>query len=376
MAKVSDVIDGAEATEQLATPQLPDRAAKDTGTSRERNAAAVDEALTNAENGVVEDDATPTGDPTAEEIRSEVGTAAEGLTDVELLAEWKKAQDEPAKPIELDVPMFDVAGNKVSDLTKVSVADLLSGKVQFGYTAMGKEQRKALKDVLRTASNGHYNEHKYTTATSERDQIRTKYQAIETEHKAWAADRVIWDKVLAAANAGNVAPLQELLTKYNEAIGTLPEAPAAGATDNTAELDGQRYYYDTIVPEGNRIAEQYGAKAEEVNQAALFLMQQEGEFLTPQKIENILKYEVPALLEKHGYNANGTPAKADPVSTELETLRKENQSLKATKTNERTAALRAKMRKAPPAGGGHTAGAGESMPDFKNRQEMKEWISK
>src|SRR5437867_12587112 len=76
-------------------------------------------------------------EPTADDLRRIAGAEAEGMTDEELLAEYEKAKagdgesaEDVAKAFNVDY-LYDAQGNKIADLTKVSVNDLLSGKVQI-----------------------------------------------------------------------------------------------------------------------------------------------------------------------------------------------------------------------------------------------------
>lgn len=371
MAKVLDL--ELEEEQQTDLPELGSDK-----TSKDRHAGLLDEVAGEAENIPVEE----TTEPSVEEIKAlvekEQPGATDGLTDEEVLAEWKKANEPEAfKP---DFPLYDDKGQPVTDFAKVTLEDFLTGKYTIGYNAMDKEQRKNFSELRRMASNGHYNEAKYTTATSERDQIRQRYQSLDTEHKQWAGERQTWISVLTQAASGNIAPLQKVVDDFAKEAGKLPE-PMVEQPEVNRELEeaGQQFILNTVLPTSYDLARKYGhGNPAEIRDVALHLMQQEGEFLTNEKINMILQYELPRLLEEKGYSANGTTAipqadgNSDPLKSELASLKQQVQELTAKKANDRMASLRGK--KAPPAGGGGTQGSGETMPNFKSREDYKKWM--
>lgn len=386
MAKASDVLD-VEDGEELDVQPVAEHA----GGAGDHE-SIVDGAYAEGEaDALFEEIAAQEGEPTADDLRKIAGEDAEGLTDEQLLAEYAKAVagqsadgeeavDADTKINELPFPVYDANGNKITS-DKLTLGDLLSGKVQIGYNAMGKEQRKTLTDLLRVAANGHYNENKMNTLMSERAQIAAKLSEMRKEHEAWGSDRKIWDQVLNAYANGNAEPLKKLIQAYTSELGKMP---ANAPVDNTAqerelEAAGQRFILDTIVPAATKMASDYGANATEITNAILHAIQQEPvEFLTREKIADIINYEIPSLLEQNGYArgaaaAPTTPA-ADPMAAKVAALEKQLQELTAGKANAATAAIRQRSRTAPAAGGGSTPSAGDSMPNLKSREDMKKWM--
>lgn len=382
MAKVSDVIDVERTTGEPVTT-LPERG---TGTHEDIKSEAYAEGELEA---TIDEIASMEGELTADDLRRVGGADAEGLTDEELLQAYKRAEaahgrlgdtgtDEATKPLELPFPVYDAQGNKV-DPTTLTLEDLVSGKVQIGYNAMGKEQRKAFNDILRVAANGHLNESKMATTLAERNQSVEKLRAVQTEHEAWAKDRKSWTQVLDAAANGNVKPLEVLIRKYAEELGRGPTetATAPGQDDQAMEQAGHQYFMQQILPITNQIAQDYGADASEVANAVLEAIQNEpSEFFTKEKLDGILQYDLPALLEQNGYSRNGSaPVQGQPDLAEtVAGLQKEILALKAGSVNATTAAVRGRNRNAPPAGGGSVGTAGDSAPSFKNREQMKKWL--
>lgn len=318
---------------------------------------------------------------TAESLRASLGDIAEGLTDEELMAEWDKANGGTAgeaTPFTLPngLKLYGEDGKEIAGLDKLTLAQLFNDKVQFGYNALGKEQKKALGEVFRNASLGHYNEQKMQTLAQERAKAYEMYQGIKTEHDAWAQDRQVWLSVLTAASQGNIEPLKQLLKAYGEAGNQGPQHTES-TIDPRQEAEYDQAGMNWVTTEANRIAEQYGANPLEIAQAIVYLANQEPkEFLTQEKLTAIVQYEIPALLERYNYSQkNGdTVANGTPATDEVAALKKQVAELMADKQNASTQKVRDRTKKIPAAGGGRTAGAGDSVPTFKSREQYKRWI--
>lgn len=384
VAKVSDVLDADEQLEpttslpEHAGGAAPGRAAIREAAFEEATGEAAEEQpaeLTEEDVNALVDELAQKDEVTADDLRQLAGAEAEGMSDEELLAAYAKAEKAEAAP-ELPFPVYDAQGNKI-DPTKLTLEDLLSGKVQIGYQAMGKEQRKALTDLLRVASNGHYNEHKMASVLAERAHAFEQLQKLRGEHDTWAKDRQAINKALEAAINGNAEPLQRLIVAYQQALGQSPmEAPTDDAAMREAEAAGQQFFMTTIVPSAYKLAQEYGADAQEVTNAVMGLIQQEpAEFLTREKIDAILQYEVPRMLEDAGYARNGQAAPAvDPRDERIAALEKTVLELKAGTVNKATQQVRERARRAPAAGGGSVSSAGEAAPAMKSREDMKKWL--
>lgn len=336
---------------------------------------------------------------TADQLRSALGDVAADLTDEELLAEWKKAQtaetgdatttDDDEKPetpvaeaLKLEgFKLYDAEGKEIADLTKVSAADLLSGKIQIGYNALSKEQRKNLRDLTRVASLGHYNEKVLLDTRGERQQAVQRALAAEAKVTEFGNIQRTWDAALTALVNGNPEPIQRLALAYQQALaqGGNPAPGRPDASPQNAEEDavGQQFFQEHMAPRAQELATQYGGNAIEIAQYMLWLCEQEGDFLTPEKIQAIMLYEMPAILESKGYSSNGKPAAlpqgdGDPRDAKIAALEKRLSGLEAGKANTTTQRLREK-KKAPPAGGGSTPGA-VSVPEMKTREDMKRFL--
>ncbi len=331
---------------------------------------------------------------TVEDLRKIPG--AEDMTDAQIISEWNKAVAQASgqtgqtgqvaadgQTVKLPFPVFDDKGNKIEALEKISVADLFNGKIKLGYNANGKEQQKTLAETLRNASMGHFNEQKYNTALAERNQVFTKAGELEKQVAQFTDERKVWDAALTALAMGNIEPMKRLAQAYQTALTQTPQATpgmipiSQVQAEQEQAANGQRFINEVVVPNAMEIAKKYDADPKEVAGAIETLIRRDLGFLTKEKIEQIIQYEVPALFEANGYTANATPAgqaQAPDKVAELEKTVAALQSRIAAGANQSTQQTRAKQKKAPPAGSGATPGAGDSMPNFKSRAAMKAWM--
>jgi hypothetical protein len=336
-------------------------------------------------------------DLTIEDLRRIPG--AEGMSDEKIKAGWDKAQAEAArlaaggKPGEagtdefkLPFPVYDAQGNKIDALDKISLRDLFEGKLQVGYQALGKEQRKTLTEALRNASQGHWNEQKYTTTLQERNTMAQQVAELQKQVSGFGDQRKVWDSALTALAMGNAEPMKKLAQAYQTALTQMPTATPGmvSITDVQAEQRkveaGWQFINDTINPAAMDIAKRYDADPKEVVGAIRYFIEREPpQFLTKEKIESILNYEVPMAFEANGYTANGaerataSPAAPDKITTLEQTVAALQKRI-ADGANQSTQQVRDKGKKAPPVGGGSTPGAGDSMPSFKSRSQMQAWL--
>lgn len=334
---------------------------------------------------------------TAAELRGALGDTAEGLTDEELVAEWQKAvaaksgeaesveegeeEEVPAQePVKLEgFKLYNEKGEEIADPAKVSIVDLLTGKVQVGYTALKGEQRKNLRDLARVASLGHYNEKIVVDLRTERAQAMQRAAAAEAKAAEHLSIQRQWDAALTALVNGNAEPIQRLAAIYQQKLaqgGTTAAEQPTGQQDAEYDAIGQQVFNEHVVPRAQELATQYGANAIEVAQYILYLCEQEGEFLTPAKVEAILQYEMPAILEQtYGSASSVVTPKEDPRDAKIAALEKQMAELTATTKNAATERLRNKNKKAPPVGSGSTPSGGETIPEgaLKSRQAYKDW---
>lgn len=345
--------------------------------AREGEEAAIFEQLKDAE------------DVTVSDLRRVAGADAEGLTDEQLSEMWAKAQEQAAgaknAPAESPFPLYNEKGEKL-DLKNLTVADLLSGKAHIAYQALGKEQRKALKDLVRTAANGHYNEQVTGGLRADVQQMTQRFQEANTKVAQYETDRGLWTGALEAAARGDVSKINAMIKAYAD---ELMKGPAAAASQPAPEVQsaqletaGLRVWHEQIVPEINRVAEAYGLPATGRDEAVKIVqwhLNQQSAFLTPERVKRILDLDLPAAIEAAGYERkSGVTAFQQPPadSAELAKLRAENLELKAGKANDKMQQLRDKRRAAPPAGRGAADAIGEKMPSaaLKDRDSMKKWL--
>lgn len=375
---------------------IPDKAA---GVTQDRQSIR-DSALEDAGNeasrsSAIDDLASKDGEITIEDLKKLPGS--EGMTDEQLKAEWDKAvsaekgnadQQEDEKAFKLPFPIYDKDGNKVEALEKISVRDLLEGKLQLSYQAMGKEQRKTLTEALRNASLGHWNEQKYNTTVEERNRVAQDLAKANTTLEKHSTERKVWDSALTALAMGNIEPMRQLAAAYQQKLTEVPQNTPGMVSVSSVEAEraevaaGNQFIQDTIIPAGVDIATRYGADPKEVLGAIEFFLKREPmQFLTREKIDSILKYDVPNVLEENGYTPNGqrssTGIKPAGQTNEIDELKRTVaalQSSMAEKKNQTVQNVRERTKKIPPSGGGATPGAGDSMPSFKSRSQMKAWM--
>lgn len=387
-----DVLEGQEQEVQSESQVTPQEPVSEPAPTRDD---LFNEALNEGVEESVLNDLAAKEELTISDLRQIPGS--EELTDEELMAQWKEieaqeagsGEEEEVEAYKLPFPIYDAEGNKVDALEKINLRDLLDGKLQVGYSALGKEQRKTLSETLRNASLGHFNEQKYNTALTERNQIFERYQAADKQLKQYTEERKVWDAALTALAMGNIKPMEQIAKAYQAALMQQPQVPQAGMVPISQVQEEQEqiargieYINGTIIPKGYEIAQQYGANPTEVVNAIKWYLEQEpAEFLTREKIESIINYEIPSLLERNGYNASGqvqvNTNTQQTSNNEVEELKKQVAALQSTiaqTSNKRTEQVRSKQTKIPPAGGGATPSAGDSVPSFKNRNQMKAYM--
>lgn len=371
---------------------------------KEQIEAEIEQAAAGALEESVIDELAEKPDLTIEDLRRLPG--ADKLTDEQIEAQWKAAQataggdkgnagaaetktgeEAQDQTVKLPFPVYDAQGNKIP-ADKVTVQGLLDGSLLIGYSALDKEQRKALTDVIRTASNGHWNEKKFQTAVDERNRAAAAQTQLEAKVREFEAAQKTWDAALTAFSLGNPEPMKALIGAFQKAIqaqpaaapGMIPIEQAKAAAEQ--ERLGYQVHTEYIVPKAMEIAQRYGAKFEEVLGAVRWYVEHEPpQFFSREKLDAILQHEVPQLFESHGYvaknDAGAKGAEGTGGAGEVEELRKQVAALQASiaeRKNAQVQQVRDRQKKAPPAGSGATPGAGDGMPSFKNRAQMKAWL--
>lgn len=347
------------------------------------------EAMADGEADAVIEELSSKESVTIADLRRIPGT--DKLSDTDLTAMWARYQkgdgqeekvkeEVKAEPVKRGYKIYDDKGSEVVDLSKLTAEQFLAMK--FGYQALDKEQKKSFEELVRNASLGHYNESKQSQLIAERNKILEQLKKLEPEHKQFSGERQQLAKALEAFARGDDKPIKKLAADYVAAMSAQP-ATVAEDPQEALELEraGMTFYYETLIPQAYGLAQEYGANPQEVAKAIQFYLEQEPEqFRTREKYEAIIKYEVPQLLESNGYARKGEVGKAevkpetDPRDAKIAELEKKLNGLSTTVERTSTRTFGKKAKSAPGAGGGITAPAGETMPSFKNREEMKAWL--
>lgn len=355
------------------------------GTSMSRE-AMMDEAFAEGEEKMVLDELAAKEEVTAEDLRRLPGT--EEYDDRQLMEIWKQYNAEQTKstetPVEAwkpNIPVFGQDGKAVEDFSKLSLQDLFEGKVKLGYNANKQEQQRALSEIIRIAQFGHHNEQKYAGILAERNQINERLTQVAKENEEFKSQRQVWDSALMALTQGNVEPIKQLVQAYNQKLTQTQPQQQGMTPENYQEemqlvLAGQQFVNNFIIPKANELATTFGAKSEEIQNVIRHFVENEGEFLTKEKLDSFIEYDIPNLLISNGYQPNGTKQTAvTQKNNEVEELKQQLLALQeqiAGKHNSTVTNLR--TRKFPSPGGGNVPGAGDSMPDFKSRQDMKRFL--
>jgi hypothetical protein len=352
------------------------------------------------EEAVISELADKPGELTIDDLRKLPG--ADDYTDEQLQAEWAKAvaaaggsqaqaqtgeQQQTDQTFKLPFPVYDQQGNKIDALEKISLRDLFDGKLQIGYKALDQEQRKTLAEVIRNASLGHWNERQYQTTLGERNQAATRASELERQVQQFTSERQVWDAALTALAMGNAAPMRALADAFQKAIQQAPSAAPGMMSveqvrrDQEDQARGFEAIQNYVYPKAIEISQKYGAKLEEVTGAIRWYIEHEPpQFFSKEKLDQIIQYQVPQLFESHGYKASEGGSEQTQTTQQPDRVAQLEQQLTALQSriagtaNASTQQTREKTKKAPPAGGGSTPGAGDSMPSFKSRSQMKAYM--
>ena len=306
-----------------------------------------------------------------EDIRKLPGS--DKYTDAQLEEMWEKAVNATStKPSARSFKVFKEDA-ELEALTGLTAEELLS-TLKFGYNANGKEQRKTFEELVRTAQMGHYQESRLARVLADRNTSYEKATTLEQKNAEYEAERKMWGYAMSQHVQGNDAPLQQLIEAFRKVESAPPEMPQAQQqqTDYEREMAGQKVYYEVVVPTAYKLAQSYGANPQEVVKAIeQYVNNEPAEFMNEERFAAILQQDIPFLLEQNGYTRSNA-ATAPKQETEVEKLKKELATLKAEKQN--NVVRSTKLRKSPPSGNGTVPSAGETMPEIKTRQQMKDYL--
>ena len=343
------------------------------------------------------------GEVTVADLRQLPGT--QGMSDEQLQAMWNEAQapkgqprdqqgrftkaEQEAQAAAAGATAADVKrawkaltaeGVEVADLSKMTASELLA--LQFEYQANGKPQRKSFDEVVRNAQLGHYNAERYEQVTRERNISLERAREFEQKYSAAAADKQTWVNALAAAAQGKYEPMQALLDAYIEAIGKPADARPSEEMVPRSQIEAQaaadRVWTQQIVPRATQIAEQYSIPQADVEQGIEILLAHEPqEFLTAQRLEQILTHELPMHIERaRAEGAIAAPAApvADPRDTEIAELKRQLAATQAGQHNKAIEHVHKRRAAAPPAAT-PVSGQGKDMPQFDGAAGAREWLN-
>lgn len=323
-------------------------------------------------------------DITLTDLRTLPGT--EGFTDAQLQEMWDEVQGTKATPV-ADAKAIARAWKvyngdaEVTDLTKMTAAEFVE-KMKHEYTANGKQHRKTYDELVRNASQGHFNAERNATLQRERQTAYESWKREEARANQLDTDKQTWNTALVAATRGDLKPLQTLVDAFQTALA----APAPAASTETemvsreqVERDraGQRVYNEAIMPKAQEMATKYGIDAEQIAQGIMMLVANEPpEFFTAQRLQEIVNEEIPAhieaMLAEKGITAP-TPA-ADPRDAEIASL-KAQLAGSTTAHNSRVAQVHATRKGAPPAAAALPAsGNALETPNFESANDARKWL--
>src|SRR4029077_20287578 len=165
----------------------------------------------------------------------------------------------------------------------------------------------------------------------------------------FAGERKVWGAALTALAMGNPAPMKALAEAYQKALTTMGAGTAPGKVtveQGRAQQEqverGTQYRDQVLYPAANDIAKRYEANPQEVyNVIKWFIEQEPAQFLTHEKIQRIIAYDVPALFEANGYSPAGTQTAPVQQTNEVEELKKTVAALQASIAGQKNAATQA-----------------------------------
>lgn len=323
------------------------------------------------------------------ELRTLPGAA--GLDDATLQQMWDEARGTPkadANAPAAKTPTNAVAraykifvgDAEVTDLSKITLEDVLSGKAQVEYQANNKAQRKTWDETIRNAKLGHYNAERTTQLTTERNDAFQRARDLQAQSETQAGQIRAVAKAFDAALRNDFAPLQKIIEEYNEALGAEPTASASDPNAETAqhEATGRQVYDGYVMPEATKLAQRFGLDAAKIAEAIMYKVQSEPpESATPARLQQIVEVEMPMHLEDY---ARDNPVQADPRDTkiaELTAALAKSQGGAADTHNSHVAAVHARRAASPPAAPSLPAHSGASDdPSLESVEDAKEWMKR
>ena len=161
---------------------------------------------------------------------------------------------------------------------------------------MGKEQRKALTEVIRNASQGHFNESRYNTVQGQYRDVATKLQQREAEIKKFEEDRQVWNSALTAISMGDSSKLAAIINAFKSSLGKTGITPEGFVPQDQVAAEraqaeaGMQFWTNEIVPAAYDVARNYNADPKEVQNAVKWYVENEPN-LTRERLDEIIQIE-------------------------------------------------------------------------------------
>lgn len=302
---------------------------------------------------------------------------------------------EPVTPLKIDGLQVYLDDKPVEDLRGVSIEDLLT-KATLGYKALGAEQKKAFKDVIRVAQLGHLNEKQQGQLREDVATLSKALEAATTSKADLERQAGVWTKAMQKAAMGDTSLLERMIEDYRSSLLSDETQPSNLPNANLeAQLAGQKLLNDEIRPWLQTVAESYGFQdvAALERYALAKINEIPRSLLTAQRLSRYLSTDLLEEIEAAGYVRQTVDhqAQAQPrnelgqflpgrTAAPVNNLQSEVEALKAQLAQLQANSNTARLNNAPPGTGSAGAVEGiEGMPSFgdnANAAEMMEWLRK
>lgn len=380
---------------QVEKPSLAERA-EATGFDME---ATMNEALQGA---AADEIVSKDGDPTPDELRDALGDEAEGLSDEQLVEAWQESQKsavdtpaEPAKPVDapkVDTPPADSQEAwerpwSFSGLDTKTALGLVDKKIKFPVD--GKDVERSIDDLIRQSQRLPTEQRRLAEVTQQRNEQAVTVKTLTTENVGLKNDRETWFQALRDPTGQLFQKLQEkFLEQGVRAPASRTAAQADGDSDETSEVDqlrGELVYKNEIWPGLHEHARGYGWQGaspdagsiahleKEIDRVARDLISAEGAFITPERVRQIVSYDIPNMLLEAGWtNAGGRAAVAAPANAPV-TKDPEKTRLLAENANLKAQVAKQRVAEAPDAGSGPAPGSSaSSTPSIEGAKSWRD----
>lgn len=345
-------------------------------------------------------------EPTVAELREYLGDSAAERSDEEITTLWKEAEvaredgrsadgrfakkeeaepgvetpegEEKPAPFTWSRPYsFLGQDGKALPEDKLKAVEELIKSAKLQTKLDGVDRQFEIDELVRLAQRSVLNERRVQSLVEQRTSVGTRAQQAEARAQQLETDIAFWDRVMADSTGELFKQAQK---QYQEALlrgGGAPQQQTQSHDPQVVQQTAELTYQRAVVP----ILHDYTTKYEKqgvtpealvraLDAATRALIQQEGEFLTDARVEEILRVELPHLMEAQGFRPKGasapavtTPAGGDP--TEVAKLKRELAELKRERQKD-------KLARAPGAGGKRGDGSAAGARDISKARSNKD----